>query len=149
MKKILILLLSILVFATGCTTKKVDGDNFKTYMEKKGFKIYDLNKQYDGELVSSAILASNEENGYDIEFLVFKSDDYAKNAFQANRTAFRELKKSDDKEDSVSKEKTSKYYLTTKDTYYVISRKNNTLVYAICDGSYKNDVNKILKDLGY
>ena len=46
MKKILILLLSILVFATGCTTKKVDGDNFKTYMEKKGFKIYEFRHQY-------------------------------------------------------------------------------------------------------
>ena len=45
-----------------------------------------------------------EKNGYDIEFLVFKSDDYAKNAFQANRKTFRDLKQSDDKEDSISEE---------------------------------------------
>lgn len=149
MKKILILLMTIMFIFTGCKSKEIDSDNFKTYMEKQGFKIYDLSKQYSADLVSSAIMASNEEKGYEIEFLIFKSDDYAKNSFQINRTNFRDLKGEKDEENSVSEEEISKYYLITKDTYYLLSRKKNTLIYVTCDGSYKNDVDKILKDLGY
>lgn len=150
MKKFLILMVSVLVLLTGCDKKKeLDGENFKSYMEKKGYSIHDVYKQYSGDLVSSALIALNDKASYQIEFLEFKSEDYAKNSFQANRTLFRENKEDDDKEESISKDNFSKYTLVTKDMYYVISRKNNTLIYLTVDGSYKEDIDEILEDLGY
>lgn len=150
MKKFLILVFSILILFTGCSNKKeLDGENFKTYMKKKGYSIHDVYKQYSSDLVVSALIALNEKGAYQIEFLEFKSEDYAKNSFQANRTLFKENKQDEDKEESVSKDNYSKYTLITKDMYYVISRKNNTLIYLTVDGSYKEDIDEILEDLGY
>lgn len=150
MKKFLLLMFSVLILFTGCNKKKnMDGENFKSYMEKKGYSIHNVYKQYSSELVTSALIALNDKASYQIEFLEFKSEDYAKNSFQANRTLFRENKKDDDKEESVSKDNHSKYTLITDDMYYVISRKDNTLIYLTVDGSYKEDIDEILKDLGY
>ena len=92
MKKVTFILLVCLLF-TGCSNKKeLDGENFKTYMEKKGYSIHDVYKQYSSDLVESALIALNEKGAYQIEFLEFKSEDYAKNSFQANRTLFKENK---------------------------------------------------------
>lgn len=150
MKKLLLLMFSVLMLFTGCNkNSNLDGDDFTTYMKKKGFAIHDVYKQYSSELVSSALIALNEKSSYQIEFLEFKNEDSAKNAFQANRKLFRDSKQDDDKEESTSKDNVSKYTLITKDTYYVISRKDNTLIYLTVDGSYKEDIDEILKDLGY
>ena len=43
-------------------------------MEKKGFKIYNVIEQYNQgkqDLVKTALIASNENAGYQIEFLIF------------------------------------------------------------------------------
>lgn len=146
-----ILLMSIFLFA-GCDKKLLTSDNFKSTMEKKGFKVYNVIEQYNQDnqnLVETAYIASNEEAGYQIEFLVFKSVDACKNSFQINRSAFRENMKDNDKESSVSKDNYSKYTLRNKDTYYVVSRVNTSLIYLDVDGSYKKEVDKILKELGY
>ena len=60
-----------------------------------------------------------------------------------------ENKTEKDKETSVSKDKYSKYTLTSKDTYYVVSRQGDTLMYLDVDGSYKNEVDSILSELGF
>ena len=152
MKKLYLTLLISLFLFTGCNKKNLDGEKFTSIMEKKGFRIYNVIEQYNQgkqDLVKTALIASNENAGYQIEFLIFKSVDACKNSFTVNRSAFRENKTEKDKETSVSKDKYSKYTLTSKDTYYVVSRKGDTLMYLDVDGSYKNEVDSILSELGF
>lgn len=146
MKKIILFILLFLI--TGCD-KQIDPTIFKTRMEKNNYAVHDVIKQYDEKLVSSALIAINKSGNYQIEYLSFKSDDACKNSFQINRDEFRKNAKKNAKETSISKEKNSKYTLTTDDTFYLVSRYKNNLIYLTVDGSFKTDVEKIIKDLGF
>ncbi|MEG0266594.1 MAG: hypothetical protein RR659_02990 [Bacilli bacterium] len=146
MKKFLILICTVIMLS-GCDNKKNNVESFTNIMTKNKYKVYDVIKQYDKELVKSARIATKDN--YQVEFLIFKSVDSAKNSFSVNRSYFKELKKKDDVETSLSNDKYSKYTLTTKDTFYLVSRIDATLIYITVDGSYKKDVLKVIKSLGY
>lgn len=133
---------------TGCN-KRIDSTTFRMRMEKNNFNITNTISQYDKELVESALIAINKSSNYQIEFLDFKSDDACKNSFIINRDVFKKNKKDKDKETSVSKNDYSKYTLTTSDTFYLVSRFEDSLVYLKVDGSFKADAEKIIKELGF
>ena len=87
-KKVLfVLLFSCLL--TGCFNfKSKDAESFKTIVEKKGFKVHNVTKQYETDLINLAYVAYNEKSDYQIEFLSFKEIEAAKNSFQRNRAVF-------------------------------------------------------------
>ena len=154
-KKILIITLVILFIIIGClffvlnknSNKELDMNSFIKITEKNGFKIQDVKEQFSEEIVKEAKVAYN--NNYQIEFLVFNDVNSAKNSFGFNKQSF-ELDEAEviDNED-ISKDKYSIYYKLTKNKYMYVKRVDNKLLYFNVDGSYKEDLESILKKLNF
>lgn len=75
--------------------------------------------------------------------------DNAVSFFNTNKNIFENSKSNDAIETSVSMGNNSKYTLTTNSRYKVVSRIDNTVIYLDVADQYKNDVQSILKSLGY
>ena len=157
MKKTLKILLVITICLTslfclaGCGKKKTakTADEFYTIMTEKKFVIKDSKSQYlsHNEIIRSYVAAPSDLS-YQIEFLELDSDSSAKNMFASNQRIFQDTS-STKVETNVSISNYSKYTLEADGKYKVISRIDKTLVYVDADIKYKDDVNKLLDELGY
>ena len=94
--------------------------------------------------IKSVITANNGK--YQIEFFTFNSKKNAKEAYNTNVKSFLANK-------NVKKEKNEdnydKFTQELSDTYNVVIRLDNTLLYSSINLEYKNDLNKIIKKLNY
>lgn len=124
-------------------------EDFKKMALDNNLQVQDVTNSFDTEIVSEAYVAYNKYGDYQIDYVIFKSDEDAKGAFTVNKNNFSSNKGEDDKEYSISEEKISKYSLTTNDKYMYVSRKNNTIVFTNVDGSYKVTVANIISKLKY
>ena len=157
MKKTLKILLVIIICLTslfclaGCGKKKTakTADEFYTIMTEKKFVIKDSKSQYlsHNEIIRSYVAAPSDLS-YQIEFLELDSDSSAKNMFASNQRIFQDTS-STKVETNVSISNYSKYTLEADGKYKVISRIDKTLVYVDADIKYKDNVNKLLDELGY
>ncbi len=157
MKKTLKILLVITICLTslfclaGCGKKKTakTADEFYTIMTEKKYVIKDSKSQYlsHNEIIRSYVAAPSDLS-YQIEFLELDSDSSAKNMFASNQRIFQDTS-STKVETNVSISNYSKYTLEADGKYKVISRIDKTLVYVDADIKYKDDVNKLLDELGY
>ena len=109
-------------------------------------KIQNQNSSHN-EIVRSYV-AAPQDLSYQIEFIELDTDSSAKNMFASNQRIFQDTSSSK-VESSVSVANYSKYMVEVSGKYKVISRIDNTLVYVDADIKYKDDVNDLLKDLGY
>ncbi|MBR2704256.1 MAG: hypothetical protein IKE91_02185 [Clostridia bacterium] len=158
MKKTLKVLLVLIIFLTslfcfaGCGKKKTakTADEFYSIMTEKKFVIKDSKSEYSShnEIVRSYVAAPSDLS-YQIEFLELDSDASAKNMFASNQRIFQDTSSSNKAESSVSVSNYAKYTLESNGKYKVISRIDNTLVYVDAEIKYKDDVNKLLDELGY
>lgn len=156
-KKIVVLMTSIIVIIICIigaiyilnkeNNKVLTNDKFIIEMEKQGFKIYNAKEQFGDDIVKDATVAYNPN--YQIEFLIFDNIDNCKKAFQINKSSFITNKIEKDIEKSESNNSYSLYSLTTKDRYMYIKRIDNKLLYFNVDGSYKNNIDKLVKKIGF
>ena len=156
MKKLNKVLLGFVLFCsllllTGCSNKAAIGpESFQSKMEKKGFVIRDITDDpYYDENFEYAIIATNNEKNYQIELYVLSTVDYAKSMFKNNKEIFEDAVEGTKSYTDVSVKNYSKYTQSDNSTYYVISRIENTLIYAKENKELKKEINEILKDLGY
>ena len=157
MKKTLRVLLIFTICLTslfglaGCGKKKTakTADEFYTIMTEKKFVIKDSKSQYSShnEIIRSYVAAPSDLS-YQIEFLELDSDSSAKNMFASNRRIFQDTS-SNKTESSVSVSNYDKYTIEVDGKYKVISRIDKTLVYVDASTEFKDDVNKLLDELGY
>lgn len=143
--------LTSLFCLAGCGKKKnaKTADEFYTIMTEKKFVIKDSKSQYSShnEIIRSYVAAPSDLS-YQIEFLELDSDSSAKNMFASNQRIFQDTS-STKVETSVSAANYSKYTIEVDGKYKVISRIDKTLVYVDASKDYKDDVNKLLDELGY
>lgn len=153
MKKIKVLLLIILVvLLSACGIKKeaIDEEEFNRIMTKEGFRISNVYQQVVGYgYFDDAYIAVEKDGKYQIEYYELDEDSNALNFYNANKKIFEASKTDNSIYTNVDLPDNSKYTLTTKDSYKVISRIEDTVVYLDVDKKYKNEVNNILKKLGY
>jgi hypothetical protein len=118
-------------------------------MKDLEYTMTDATNQFKEGLVDSVQLAKNDK--YQIEFYVVPSIEQAKNAYQENKTNIEKAEKaaSVTSHKSVSVKNYSYYKATTGDLYYVISRVDNTFIYAVIPVKYKNEAADTIAELGY
>ena len=150
LKYFVLIILSVIVI-TGCGNKKaIDSDKFKKIMTDMDFQVVDakyLFSEYDQ--VKEVYVALEKDRNYQIEFYVLDTDDSATDFYNTNKTIFEDSKGSTSSYKTVNLGNVSKYTLTTDGQYKIISRIGNTAVFVSEDIKYKDDINKILKKLGY
>ncbi len=124
--------------------------DFQNNMESKGYIINDASEQFeDYNNIKQVYLAIKEDYSYQIEFYEFSDAENAQDFFEYNKSIFESSKGSSSAEKSTALKNYSKYTLSTSGEYKVLSRIDNTVVYINVDAEYKNEINDVLKELGY
>ena len=153
MKKLKLFL--VVVFVTLTITacggnKAITSDEFKSKMESKNFTIYNTKSQFASyDQVKEALLAYNEEKDYKIEFYILDTKDSAKIFYKTNKENFEEEKEGLATTTSVDLNNKNRYTQADSNTFKLISRIDNTVIYVNVNKEYKEDVSNILKELGY
>ena len=142
MKRLIILFL--LLFTIGCSTKSIDTSKFKDIVRDNGYYVISIKNQFsDYSYITDALLARKDD--INIEFYIMIDSENAKAFYDLNKEIIDAYRTSN----SVYKDKKNKYTLSTDEKYMVISLKNNTCIYVDTDIKNKDKVNNILKKLGY
>lgn len=151
MKKALTLLLLILVLtSTACNLKSripITAQEFVAKMEAAGFDLVDATNQFEAGKVDAVYIAVGEN--YQVEFYVVPSVDQAKGAFATNKSNFEEEVTGSSSNKTIEVKNYSSFTQTASDTYYVVSRTDNTFIYVVADADYKKEISELISDLGY
>lgn len=116
-------------------------------MEEAGYEIFDALDQFPEGSVDSILIASSPD--YQIEFYVVPTVEQAQATFKENKESFELEKGAVSTDSSVSLSNYSVYKQTSNGQYYVISRVENTFIYAVTPDENKKAVNDLLDTLGY
>lgn len=153
MKKIKILMLLVFAFLlSACGTKKeaLDEENFRRIMTDTGFTIVDVEKQFEEYgYFDDALIALEQTSNYQIEFYELENEGYAKSFYDNNKEIFEASKTDKSIYTNLDLTERNKYTLVTETEYKVISRIEDTVIYINVNKEYKDEVNNILKKLGY
>lgn len=143
--------LALIFSLAGCGNKKaITVDEFQSIMSDEGYTVQNAKDQFsEYEYVKDVYIAIDNSSSEQIEFYQLSDDDNAVSFFNNNKQIFEKSKSANSTETSVSIGNNSKYTLTTNGKYKIVSRIDNTVIYADVNEQYKNQVNNILKKLGY
>ncbi len=147
MKKIIKLFTCLLIIVTlsGCGSKKaLKSNDIKNKLSNLGFTINDVTSYMEDKNIKNVITANNGK--YQIEFYTFDSKKDAKKAYETNVKNFT-INKKNKKEKH--EDNYDKFTQELSDTYNMVIRLNNTLLYSSINLEYKRDLNKTIKNLGY
>ena len=151
MKKVLsliLIMLSLLLF--GCSKKEITKEEFQKIMEKEEFSVVDVKDQFKKyEYVKGAYIAVSPDATYQVEFYIFENNENANSFYKLNQEIFESQGSGGNLSTSVNSNTYSKYSITTDSKYNYIARINNTVLYSTVDKKYKDNINKIVKKLGY
>lgn len=151
LKKVFIgLFCMIFIFSlVGCgKKKKISPETFKSKMEEKNVTINEP-QNTDSEEVVKYLFARENDSMYSIEFYEFTNSKAAQTSFDELKSELMSLAVKGSVSSNFKSDTRSKYMLTNNDNYYVASVIDNTLLFAVSPVEYKNDLKKIIKELGY
>lgn len=147
-----IFVILIAIICTGCGSKyPITTTDFISAMESQDFHIKDITDQYaEYEVFTSATLAINSTNKYQIEFYTFVDDNMAKDLYSVTKkNQIEPYEEGSSSNVSVNTDKYSKCAVTANGQYMFISRIDNTMVFVKAPKSYKDEVKKLIDKLGY
>ena len=150
-KLLLVFILLLGVFTiTGCTTKTpLTTNDFVDLVEQNNYKTTNVTEQFSTYAqIKNAFVAQDSEMRYQIEYYELDTNENAKSFFEGNKKIF-EKQSNIKSHTSVNLNNYNKYSQSTKTVYSVISRIDNTVVYANVKIEYKKEVQDIIKKLGY
>ena len=142
MKKLIIVFL--LLFTIGCTKKSINTNKFKSIVRENGYYVVSAKNQFiEYSYIKTALIARKDD--VNIEFYIMSDNDNAKAFYDYNQEVIEAYRTND----SMYKDRENKYVLSTDEKYMVISLIDNTCIYVDTDIKNKDEVNSILKKLGY
>ena len=150
-KSLILLFLFMIFLTTGCKKKdNVTADQFKKYMEKKGYVI--VNKKdniYNNKYFNNVYYAVEKEEKYTIQFFELKDEASSKVFYNNLKKDISNSKVNKYKENSKSISNYSYYELSYNNNYKKVSRINNTIIYINTDIAYSKIINRQLKNLEF
>lgn len=145
-----VVLCFMVLLLTGCGNKKaITADDFSTIAEKYDCTIIDVMNQYSSYGVVDNALVARNSDGWQVEFYVLDSENSAASMFNTNQTTFENSKSGTTTESSSNMGNYSTYTLNSGGTYMHLCRVDNTLLFVKVDDTYKDTVEKLIKELGY
>ena len=123
---------------------------FKEKMEYKDFEIQDILEQFEGEnYIKKACIALEEDYEYQIEFYKLDEEEDAINFYNSKKEPLENSEVSTSSKKERNMGNNSKYIVVTGEKYKVVSRIENTVIYADVDLKYQDKVEELLKEIGY
>lgn len=150
MNKLLkVLLFSMMVFClTGCGEKEfLNSETFETTIKEKSYFTYDATENHEG--VSKGMVAMSPDMMYQLEYYETADETSAVSLYDKIYQSATSTKASGDADTTEEDANYKKYTLTTANSYIVISRIENTIIYVNSSVDQKDNVNNVLTELGY
>ena len=145
-----LLCFTLLFLLTGCGNKKVKTtEEFKSITSEYNYTAYDITDQYASYGHITHATAVQNSDKVQIEFYVLDEAANAVSMFNNNKQIFENLKGNTSTELSNNIGNYMSYALTSSGYYMYICQVDNTLLYAKVNEVYKEEIKKIVKDLGY
>lgn len=145
-----VVLCFMVLLLTGCGNKEaITADDFSTIAEKYDCTVINVMNQYSSYGVVDNALVARNSDGWQVEFYVLDSENSAASMFNTNQSNFENSKSGTTTESSSNVGNYSTYTLTSGGTYMHLCRVDNTLLYVKVDDTYKDTVEKLIKELGY
>jgi len=146
---LLVLGISLLIL-TGCFTKEPKTpEQFREIMEDNGFVVSDLTDQYEEGLVKSVLVAMDVKNDFQIEYFEQDSDADAIVSFNMNVSTMEDNKGQIYKTSDFRGQNYENLSMTTNGEYWVVSRIENTVIFAHVSEEHKEVVESMLERLNY
>ena len=144
-----IIMIAAVFMLAGCFKKTVlTSAEFKERAEKLGYHIVDISEQYaSAEQMKEAIIAVKE--GYQTEFYVLDTAENAKSMFEKNKDNFESKITGTSSKSEANMGNYNTYTLNNNGEYYHLCRVDNTLLFVHVKDQYKEDVTKLIDELGY
>lgn len=149
--KILVLLVFIVLLSACSTTKKqLDVEKFKELMRDNSYYVVNSKEQFNEyDYIDDSYIAIDSNKEFQIEFYKLSDIDNSVAFYNYNKDIFDASKTFDSKYTDVELDNSSKYTLITENSYKVLSRIDETVIYVNVDKEYKDEINSILKNIGY
>lgn len=148
MKKLKYILVILILFLTACKKNSVTLDEFIDIAKFNGYIIEENKTGYEEYPdILDVYYAVNRDNAYDIQFLKLNSDSYAKKFFLLNVETIREKidKNSYIKSNSLSNYEF--YHAENENTYYLVVRSKEKIIYISAPINYINEIEEFLEEL--
>lgn len=148
MKKVKILLLIFIFILVGCKKNEVSLDEFIEVAKFHGYYIEENKTGYETyPNILDVYYAVNREEAYDIQFLKLDTIDYAKKFFLLNVDEIRNDITDEDYVKSKSLSNYELYHAENLDTYYIIIRSKENIIYIAAPVEYINEIEDFLEGL--
>lgn len=122
---------------------------FKNIIEKLSYNVENIKENFSKYDEIKSILKVQEENKYEILYIIFESDSEAKRYFNNARYLFSPQNDTNYINSYINFKNYSKYTFSQDDKYSSITRIKNTILYAISKPKNKKEIKKIIKELNY
>lgn len=141
-------IICIIFLLTACNSEKtvLTEKQLMDKLSEFSFIVSDNKKFIEDDSMKAIYTANNGK--YQIEYYVFKDEKRAKEAYESNKQYFQNSSKKEKGKEKIG-DTYSKYTQELSDTYNVLTRVDNTLLYASINIGYKKELKKILKELNY
>ncbi|MGN0430917.1 MAG: hypothetical protein ACI4EQ_01005 [Lachnospiraceae bacterium] len=143
------MMMILLAGLTACGNRTaVSVSEFNNVLEDKGYIIEDATGQIAPESITAISLAVGDD--YQIEFYEFKNNAAATAVFNENKNIFESYASGGASAEITKNIMNYSYYsVTSSGTYYMLAKIDNTMLYAVADSEYKDEIVEIVKELGY
>lgn len=142
----LILISSIFLIGCGDTKDALNSDTFQESLRLKSFTVVDETASVgDKEHIESYYIATHPQGSYKLEFYIFKNEAAAQAFYASERDRFG----GQGSYNELNVGNFSKYTQICNGKYGIVSRVGSTAIYANIDDIYRNEVNTLLKEIGY
>lgn len=150
MKKVFLICLIFIstIFLAGCgdTKEALNSESFQEALKLKSFTIVDETYSVsDKEAIVAYYVATHPQDTYDLNFYVFKDESAALAFYASERDRFG----GQGSYNELNVGNFSKYTQICNGKYGIVSRVGSTVLYANVDSLYRNEVNTLLKEIGY
>ena len=128
----------------------ITASDFYNIMSQKNYTVQDATNQFASyDYIKKVYLAQDSNAKYQIEFYEVADEATSVTFFENNKSIFENSKGNSSSSGYLNGVNFSTYSVTANNKYKGLSRINNTIIYYDVDSTYKNDVENVLKELGY
>lgn len=132
----------------GCSKESINVDTFNDILKNNSCRSEDFSDDYLNDNNVNYMVNGYCE-GFEIEFYVVEKEDYAKEVFNKTKEEFLADKTGTYSEKSINGSNFSTYKLNSIGEYKYIAYVDNTIMYIKADSSNKENIDAIIKKLGY